>query len=369
MPALHGVDGLEADLARERRIVGRRSAPYARALELLPGVLAGPEGRYVAAAWTHRRFFAFAERPLLLLAALRRDALAEGPSHPLFAAFAAPRPDARAVTEERLRAALHPARERVYDALAGRAVQTNEPSRAVAWLWPAALAGASGGARPLALVDVGAGAGLNLVADALPPLWTDAGGAPLEVATGVRTVSRLGLDAAPLDPLHPEGALWLRACVWPGEPEREALLSAAIEAFRSARLRPDGPVLLPVAAANVPQRLDLLSAAEPEALVLAYQTLVRDSLDPDEREEYEGGMRAWLGTHPPRRALWIELEKVGGGGEAAAIVAHVRAPLGDLREIELARCGVHPGVLRRSPAGEAELASLLRVEAPAHLRA
>lgn len=369
MPARHGVDGLEADLAWQREALARagRAAPYVRALELLPPVLAGPEGRYLAAAWEHRRFFARYERPLLLLAALRHDALAEGASHPLFAAVAAPRPRAEGVTEARLRAALHPSRERVFDALAGRALQTNEVSRAVAWLWPAALAGASGGARAIALADVGASAGLNLVADALPASWTDERGAPLEVASGIRTVSRLGLDAAPLDPLDPATALWLRACVWPGEPEREERLAAAIEAFRAARIRPDAPTLVPVAAANVPQRLDLLSAAEPGALVLAYQTLVRDYLEPEERAEYEGGMRAWLGTHPPGQALWVELEMANGVAEAA-LVAHVRAPLGDLRTIELGRCDPHPTRIARAVEGAAELRSLLRAEAPAAAR-
>jgi hypothetical protein len=363
------MDGLEADLARQRRAVARRSAPYARALELLPAVLAGPEGRYVAASWEHRRFPSGSDRPLLLLAALRHDALVEGPSHPLFAAFAASEPDADAVTEAGLRAALQPSRDRVFDALAERSVHASELSRAVAWLWPAALAGASGGTRAVALADVGAGAGLSLVADALPPLWTDEEGAPLEVATGVRTVSRVGLDPSPLDPLHPEGARWLRACVWPGEREREERLGGAIEAFRAARIRPDAPVLVPVAAANVPQRLDSLSAAEPGALVLAYQALLRDQLDPDEREEYEGGMRAWLGTHPPGQTLWMELERLSDGAPDAALVAHVRAPLGDLRALELGRCGVHPTRITRLRAGEAELRALLRREAQATARA
>jgi hypothetical protein len=365
MAALHGTEGLAPELERHRAAVRGRSPPYARALEFLPGVLAGTEGRYVAAAWEHRRFFAPWDRPGLLLAALRHDALAEGPAHPLYEGFAAPEPDAGAVTEERLRAALSPSRERVFDALAERGLQTNETSRAVAWLWPALLAGASEGARAVALADVGASAGLNLVADALPPIWTDAGGAPLPVARDVRTVSRLGLDPSPLDPLDPENGRWLRACVWPGEREREERLAAAIEAFRAARLRPDAPVLAPVAAANVPQRLDVLSAAEPAALVLAYQTIVRDYLEPDERVEYEAGMRAWIGTHPPGQALWIELEKVRNGGETpAAIVAHVRAPLGDLRTLELARCSYHPSAIARRRGADAELRALLRVEAP-----
>ena len=58
-------------------------------------------------------------------------------------------------------------------------MKTNETSRALAWLWPASLAG---GGRRIALADVGASAGLNLVADALPNPWTTEDGSPLEVA-------------------------------------------------------------------------------------------------------------------------------------------------------------------------------------------
>ena len=358
-PGRWGIDGLDGELARLQAELSDRSAPYARAVALLPEVLSGREGRFVAAAWAHRRFFAWYDRPLLLLAALRHDALVEGPGHPLFAAFAADAPDAGAVTSEALRAALDGERDRVYDALAQRGVQTNETSRAIAWLWPAALAGASRGGRRLALADIGASAGLNLVADALPPLWRDERGEPVEVAHEVQAVTRLGLDAAPLDPLDADTARWLRACVWPGERGREERLHAAIAAFRAARIRPDAPVLVPIAAANVPQRLDLLSEAEPGALVLAYQTVVRDYLEPEERAEYETGMRAWLGTHPPGRSLWVELEHAGGEPLMGALVAHVRAPMGDVRSVELARCGLHPVVLRRHPGAEAELRALV----------
>lgn len=360
--ALWGIDGLDDELARLHEVVSGRSEPYARTVALLPEVLSGREGRFVAAAWTHRRFFAWYERPLLLLAALRYDALVDGPGHPLHAAFAAEAPDAGAVTAEALRAALAGERDRVFDALAQRGVQTNETSRAVAWLWPAALAGASRGGRKLALADVGASAGLNLVADALPPLWTDERGEALEVAREVEVVTRLGLDAAPLDPLDADTGRWLRACVWPGERAREERLYAAIAAFRAARIRPDAPVLLPVAAANVPQRLDLLSEKEPDALVLAYQTVVREYLDPEERAEYEDGMRAWLGTHPPGRALWVELEQADGEAIEAALVAHARAPMGDVRSVELARCGFHPAEVRRVPGAEAELRALVARE-------
>jgi hypothetical protein len=357
-----GTEGLLEDLAWQRERVLERCPPYARALELLPGALDGPAGRFLAAAWQGRTFHAPYGRPLLLLAALRHDALAEGPGHPLHAAFSAEPPDAGAATEDALRAALDGARERLWDAIATRAVSTNETSRAVAWLWPAALAGASSGARPLALADVGASAGLNLVADLLPPIWTDEEGAPLEVVRDPRTVARLGLDPAPLDALKPEDADWLRACVWPGDRDRAERLEAALVAYARARPRPDAPVLAPVSARAVPARLDALSRAEPGALVLAYQTIVRDFLDPAERDEYEGGMREWLAAQPLGRALWVDLEPAAGGTPdlPASIHAHARAAGGAaVVTLELARCGYHPRRIVRNAAEVAALRELL----------
>jgi hypothetical protein len=356
-----GTDGLFEELERLRARVEPRSPPYGRALSLLPQVLRGRPGRELAAAWSRRTFHAWWDRPLLLLATLRHDAMQEGEGHPLHAAFAAAVPRAEAVTASALSAALDGKRERTFAALATRGVQTNETSRAVAWLWPAALMGLSNGARPVALVDVGASAGLNLVADALPAIWTDERGEPLEVARGIGAVTRLGLDPSPLDATKEADADWIRACVWPADGERLARLEAALTAFRGAVTRTDAPVLAPVAASAVPARLDALSSAERGALVLAYQTVLRDYLSPAERAEYEAGMRDWLGTHPVGQALWVELEATDeedGPDGGAAIVAHVRAPSGGVRDLELARCGFHPVRILRRPEAVAELAAL-----------
>lgn len=360
-----GMRGLDADLERQLAAVEGRSRPYARALRLLPAVLEGRAGRVLSAAWDGRRFHAPYERPLLLLAALRADARAEGPGHPLWEGFGAPTPRAEAVTSAALADALDGTRDRVIDALAVRSVQTNDTTRVVAWLWPAALAGASGGARPLALADVGASAGLNLVADDLPPAWTFDDGAPVEVARDVRAVARLGLDPAPLDATREEDVEWLRACVWPGDTARLERLEAALAAFRVARPRPDAPVLTPVSADHVPERLALLAAHEPEALVLAYQTVVRDYLPPEARREYEAGMERWVATQRPGQALWIELEGDAAAREeeperAAALTAHVRGPDGAPRTLLLARTSYHPARLFPERAAIAELRRLLR---------
>lgn len=366
-----GVEGLADDLARERPNLEDRVPAYGRALALLPGVLAGAPGRYLGAAWAHRTFRAFEDRPLLLLAALRADARAEGPAHPLHRAFADAAPDPAAVTAAALAAALAPERERVYDALAHRSVAPADTRRAVAWRWPAALAGASQGARPVALAEVGASAGLDLVADALPAPWTFQDGRPVEVAERIHAVARLGLDPAPLDAAGQADADWLRACVFPGDAEAARRLEEALAAFRAARPRPDAPVLLPIGAPSVPARLDLLSAAEPGTLVLAFQTALRDHLDPDERIEYEAGMRNWIAAHPPGLTLWVELEAGPAGSaapEAAVLVAHVRAPSGGLRSLPLARCAFEPLTLVAERGAAEELRTLLRMPAAAEAR-
>ena len=365
-----GLTGITEDLARQREAVHGRSAPYERALRLLPDVLAGPPGRFVEAAWERRRFLAWYDRPLLLLAALRNDALAEGATHPLFDGFVAA--DASQVSEHALARALDGTREGVFEALAHRGVQTNETSRAIAWLWPAGLAQAGDEVHPLALADVGASAGLNLVADALPPVWVATDGGPLELAREVRPVARLGLDPSPLDVFRVGDARWLRACVWPGERAREERLDAALAAFQSARVRPDAPVIVPVAATSVPARLDLLSGAQMTALVLAYQTVLRDYLEPSERAAYESGMRGWIRSHPSGTALWVELEAADGEDRSAmpgALVAHARASWGDLLDLELARCTMHPLQLHVDRRAVEVLRALLRGTVEAGVRA
>ena len=153
-------------------------------------------------------------------------------------------------------------------------------------------------------------------------MWTFDDGAQLEVARGVRTIARLGLDPAPLDASRPEDAEWLRACVWPGDADRAARLEPALAAFVAARARPDAPVLVPVSAArNVPARLDALSGREPDVLVLAYQTAAaRPARSDDERAEYEAGhARLARGTAAGPRAL-------GGARAARGPVARPRPP-------------------------------------------
>lgn len=339
----HGTEGLEDDLATQRAAFAGRAPAYDRICAILPEILAGASRAPLDALWRGRRFFAFYDRPLLLLASLRFDALGAGEGHPLWAALGAARPDPDAVSAAALAAALD--RPAFRAAVATRAVQTNETMRAVVWLWPATLAAG----RPLALVDLGCSAGLNLVADRLPAPWTDASGAALPVATGDPVVRRLGLDRAPLDATTEEGARWLRACVWAGDADRLARLDAAI-----AALRADGPRLEAMYAGEFPARLAGAAAdAPPDALVVAYQSLLVEYLDAGEREAFETGMHGWLASLPSGRAVWLELELASDRTPEwpAAIVAHTAE--GPLR---LARCSYHPTALEVDEAAARELA-------------
>jgi hypothetical protein len=124
-----------------------------------------------------------------------------------------------------------------------RATQTNEPARC-ALLLPvlAALP------QPLALLEVGASAGLNLFPDRYSYRYGEhllgAGDDPvLDCAlTGVAPPSRVpqvvwraGLDLNPLDVTDPADAAWLQALIWPEQQHRRARLRAA------ARIAAAGP--------------------------------------------------------------------------------------------------------------------------------
>jgi hypothetical protein len=237
-------------------------------------------------------------------------------------------------------------------------VQTNEVSRALAWLWPALLAGCDGGRRPLALFDIGAAGGLNLVADALPPIWTDATHKALPVARHLVTLHRLGFDPSPLDPRIEDDAAWMRACLWPGETKRHARLEMALAAMRSALDGPDPrPRVHAVPAHLVPARLESIARSTPsDVLLLAYQTFVRGYMDPDSLDTYERGMHAWLGTLAPGRACWIELELADepkGDPLPAELVAHVNVGQtgSAIKSLRLARCGYHPHEVSVDPSG------------------
>jgi hypothetical protein len=350
-----GLAGFREDADAWRAAVGARVPVYDRLLEAAGSLVDAPAGPLeesararLEAAWRERRFTAAYDRPLLLMAALRAEALRVGPRHPLFSAVGASAVDPAAATRDTLAAVLADAPPRLYASLATRRVQTNETSRAVAWLWPAALAGCGDGSRPLTLFDVGCSGGLNLAAEKLPAPWTDLGGVPIPVAGGAAIAGRHGFDLAPLDVEREDDLTWLRACVWPGENARLERLDAAVSAFRVLAAGTAPPRLEVADLGDVPGHLERCGGTATDGVLLAYQTVVRDYLPEALRTRYLDGMTAWVAAeapHGPRR-IWIELEVAPGGWQdpamPMALDAHVADGAGGARTLTLARCSYHP---------------------------
>ena len=196
--------------------------------------------------------------------------------------------------------------DRLRATMLARATQTNEAARCAALL--PLLAGLPG---PLALIEVGASAGLCLYPDRYGyeyPGVRVGPGSPVElrcavtgagpVPTGVpQVVRRAGIDLNPLDPADPDDVGWLQALIWPGMEERRDRLAAAaaIAAREPAEIvRGDLVEELPGLVARMPA----------EATVVVFHTAVLAYLSADARD-------AFVETVTGLPVRWISQEGVG----------------------------------------------------------
>ena len=139
-------------------------------------------------------------------------------------------------------------RARLESTMAVRQTQTNEVRRTLAFV-PVFQRLAQAG--PIALIDVGASAGLNLLADRYryrygDGPWVGAANSPVALQCEIRGARppllpslreiayRIGIDTHPLDVSDPEDARWLMACVWPEQLDRMERLRAAVSIARQA---------------------------------------------------------------------------------------------------------------------------------------
>ena len=142
-------------------------------------------------------------------------------------------------------------REAIVDLVSGRATQTNEVGRCSA-IYPAVASVGQRVGKPLAVVDLGAAAGLNLLFDRFcydyGGIERGAPGSPVRLACDLRSgtlpawepevACRLGLDRRPVDVRDGDSALWLLACQWPDHLDR---FTTARDAIRFARELADYP--------------------------------------------------------------------------------------------------------------------------------
>jgi hypothetical protein len=204
--------------------------------------------------------------PNLLFAAVH-FLLLEGTEHPLAEFYPTVVGDAVRPGDpaQALRAFCRAQRPALRALLASRRVQTNEVGRAGVLLPGLTWTARQARGRPLALVEVGASAGLLLLWDRYRYLYEGAGTlgpADSTVIIGCEArsgriplpkrmpeaASRLGIDTHPIDPRDHRETLWLRGLVWGDEPARMRRLVAALALAASdppSLLKGDANEILP----------------------------------------------------------------------------------------------------------------------------
>ncbi len=197
----------------------------------------------------------------------------------------------------------------VADTALSHATQTNEAARCALAL-PFLPHG------PLALLEVGASAGLCLYPDRYAYTYRSAndavlrhleplGGSPVELDCEVsesislpdalpRVVWRAGIDLHPLDPARPEDVDWLEALVWPEHEDRRRRVAAA------ARIAAADPPIM-VRGDLVEELPALAASAPPQARLVIFHTAVIAYLDADARQRF-------VDTVTGLDATWISIE-------------------------------------------------------------
>jgi hypothetical protein len=188
-----------------------------------------------------------------------------------------------------------------------RRTQTNEPARCAVLL--PALAQLP---PPLALIEVGASAGLTLLLDRYSyhygghriagldpqaPVLHCAPSGPVPLPAQLPVITwRAGLDLSPLDVTSDDDVRWLSCLVWPGEGDRAERLAAAVASARRdppAVHRGDLLTDLPALAARAPA----------DATLVVYHCAVLAYVTPRRRRQFAATVRglgaAWLSGEGP----------------------------------------------------------------------
>jgi hypothetical protein len=210
-----------------------------------------------------------------------------------------------------------------------RRTQTNEPARCATLLPALALL-----PQPLALIEVGASAGLTLLpdrysydydghrvagTDPLAPVLACQPRGPVPLPERVPDVVwRAGLDLNPLDVTSDDDVRWLQCLIWPGESGRLERLSAAVETAR----RDPPPVYRGDLLTDVPA---LVGQAPRGVTVVLYHSAVLWYVSRAQRAEFAAAV-AGLGV------VWL-------ANEGPGVVPGITVPDAGLNTYVLARNG------------------------------
>ena len=353
-----------ANISRQAAFTRGYSPLSAAILDCLGGWIAAGPGAGDEVEALRRRFFAFVGartwdndlEPILKLAAtlhshvLRGDPRVAGLRPYYRTVLGSGTPDAAAPDEPAFARELLAALSALGDELLVQAeswqIQTNETARGVTWLLPAALLQI----EAAYLVELGASAGLNLLADLRRFDLRWAAGGELRLGLGeapqfviecegprpslparVRPpeiVARTGADARVVDLDLPDAETQLAACIWGDQPQRMQRLQEALELRRGLRGTPQAARML---RARLPDETDeLLRAAvpvHPVAPVILFDTYVTAYFnDVDHRalvRAVEAFARPWTLRHQ-LSWLWVRFEPARAGEAPAPQIGWCR---------------------------------------------
>ena len=311
---------LEALAQRFIRFAEQECGDYAPFYDhLARGIARDPELLSIAA---HTR--SGQQAPNLLLAAVH-DLLLRGADHALAAFYpsvahltAVPPGDPMPA----FRAFCHDHRTALIDLVSTRLVQTNEPQRCTVLLPAFTLVQHLAGGRPLALIEVGASAGLNLLFDRYGYDYGAGWSAgdpksPIRFTCTLRgevrppiparlpsVAARVGLDLHPLHATDPEAMRWLRALVWPEHPARAAVLEQAL-----ALAQREPPPLIAGDAITVLPRV--VAEAPTDAALCVFHSATLAHFPPEARERFRALIPELAGQ---RDLFWLSSEGSGNSG-------------------------------------------------------
>ena len=329
---------------RDQEDFSRDYSPlYARLFGLVAGWLESPEAgdevtNWLVSAGRERRSL---EVTLLLAAGLHRDVLAGEPAteklRRFFPTVGGAQPADSPELDAALRQAILARRDLLAEFIRGAQVQTNETGRGLCWLLPLLLTG-----WPAArLIDLGASAGLNLVAERRAYRLLEAESRTTFLDLGLsRTlqfqtlcygwqpdfssingravphiVARDGCDLAPFPLGARQDELTLMAFIWGDQVSRLTRLQEGIAAFKQVG-QSDAPVRL--SPADLPDDLGLFLHQlpvdeDPTVPAVIYNTWMTSYLK-DKGQSIGYHIDQWA-SGQRRPVLWLQWEPTRDGSE------------------------------------------------------
>jgi hypothetical protein len=188
--------------------------------------------------------------------------------------------------------------EQIQQIIATKLVQTNEVRRCACLLPAFELVSIRSQRRPLAMIEIGTSAGLNLLWDRYgydygEGLRCGDPDSPVQLTCQLRgalrpslpdrfptVVYRIGIDLNPIDVRDAEQTRWLQALIWPEHKRRADLLAAAIAVAQKhppELLAGDALDILPRVLPNVPQ----------ESVLCLYHSFVINQFSSEARERLD----------------------------------------------------------------------------------